>query len=47
MEVVNFTSLPHYSQGKSPSMHWIQGWMGPKASVDAMAKRIIPVSAGN
>jgi hypothetical protein len=40
--VVSFTILPLYPQGKSPGIHGIGGWVGPRASVDAVAKRRIP-----
>jgi hypothetical protein len=29
-------------QGKSPSTHWIGGWVGPTAVLDAVVKRKIP-----
>jgi len=41
------TTLP---PGKEPpSIHWIGGWVGPRASLDAMTKRQNPtiVTAGN
>jgi hypothetical protein len=25
-----------------PSMHWIEGWVGPRAGLDTMVKRKIP-----
>jgi hypothetical protein len=36
--VVRFTSLPLYPRGKSFGTHWIGGWMGPTAGLDAMEK---------
>jgi hypothetical protein len=29
-----------YLQGKSPGTHWIGGWMGPRAVLGAVVKRI-------
>jgi len=40
--VVSFTPWPLYPQGKSPHTHWIGGWVGPRAVVDAVVKRKIP-----
>jgi hypothetical protein len=34
-------SLP---QGKSPGTHWIGGWVSPRAVLDAVVKRKIPIS---
>jgi hypothetical protein len=28
--------------GKEPLVHWIGGWMGPRAVVDAVVKKKIP-----
>jgi hypothetical protein len=33
---------PLYPQGKSPYYHWIGGWVGPRAVLDAVVKRKIP-----
>jgi hypothetical protein len=27
---------------RAPRTHWIEGWMGPRASIDAVVKRKIP-----
>jgi hypothetical protein len=40
--VVSFTPQPLYPQGKSPGTHWIGGWVGPRAVLDAVVKRKIP-----
>jgi hypothetical protein len=32
--VVSFTPRSLYPRGKSPSTHWIGGWMGPRANLD-------------
>jgi hypothetical protein len=34
--------LPLYSQGKNPGTHWIGGWVGLRAVLDAVVKRKIP-----
>jgi hypothetical protein len=34
-------ALPHL-QAKSPGTHWIGGWVGPRAVLDAVVKRKIP-----
>jgi hypothetical protein len=39
MEVSSFTPRPLYPQGKSPSTHWIGGWVGRRAFFDAVVKR--------
>jgi hypothetical protein len=31
-----------YPQGKSPCVHWLGGWVGPRTSLDAVSKRKIP-----
>jgi hypothetical protein len=31
------------SQGRAPSSHWIGGWVGPRAVLDAVVKRKIPI----
>jgi hypothetical protein len=36
--VVSFTPRPLYPQGP----HWIGGWVGPRAVLDAVVKRKIP-----
>jgi len=37
--VVCFTLWLLYSSGKSPGIHWIGGWVGPRASLDTVAKK--------
>jgi hypothetical protein len=39
---VSFTTRPLYPQGKSHWYHWIGGWVGPRAVLDAVVKRKIP-----
>jgi hypothetical protein len=39
--MVGFTPLPLYPQGKSPYIHWIGGWVGHRAVLDAVVKRNI------
>jgi len=33
--------------GRAANTIWTGGWLGPRAGLDAMAKRNIPVSVGN
>jgi hypothetical protein len=40
--VVSFTSEPLYPSGKTPDTHWIRGWVGPRAGLDAVVKKKIP-----
>jgi hypothetical protein len=40
--MVSFTSRLLYPQGKSYRYHWIGGWVGPRAVLDAVVKRKIP-----
>jgi hypothetical protein len=35
--VVRFTPRPLYPRGKNPGIHWIGGWVGPRAGLDAGA----------
>jgi hypothetical protein len=28
---------------RAPGTHWIEGWVGPRAGLDAVAKRKIPI----
>jgi hypothetical protein len=35
-------SQPLYPERKSPGTHWIGGWVGPRAVLDAVVKRKIP-----
>jgi len=37
-----FHALAALPPGKAPGTHWIGGWMGPRASQDAVVKRKIP-----
>jgi len=47
--VVSFFSRPLYPRGKDPSTHWRGGRVGPKADLDAVAKRknFFPVPVWN
>jgi hypothetical protein len=40
--VVSFTTGPLFHQGKISGTHWIGGWMGPRAGLDAVGNRKIP-----
>jgi hypothetical protein len=40
--VVSFTPRPLYPRERAPGAHWIGGWVGPKAVLDAEVKRKIP-----
>jgi hypothetical protein len=40
--VVSFTPRPLYPRERAPSTHWIGGWVGPRAGLDAEVKRKIP-----
>jgi hypothetical protein len=40
--VVNFTPRLLYPRGRGPGTHWIGGWVGPRAVLDAVVKRKIP-----
>jgi len=40
--VVSSTGRPLYPQGKSPTTHWIGGWLGPRAGLNAVTKRRNP-----
>jgi hypothetical protein len=37
--MVSFTLLPLYLRGKSPFIHWIVGWVGPRFRLDDVEKR--------
>jgi hypothetical protein len=37
--VVSFIPQPLNTEGKNPSIHWIGGWMGPRAGLNVMEKR--------
>jgi hypothetical protein len=47
MWVVSFTQLPLYFWAKSPCIHWIGGWVGPRAGLDDREKRNISASVWN
>jgi hypothetical protein len=36
--VASFKPHPLYPQGRAPSIHWIRGWVGPRADLDAVVK---------
>jgi hypothetical protein len=38
--VVSFTSPPLYPRERAPGTHWIEGWVGPRAGLDDVVKRI-------
>jgi len=40
--MVSFMPRPLYPQGEAPDTHWIGGWVGPRAVLDAAVKRYIP-----
>jgi hypothetical protein len=40
--VVSFTPNHFTSRERAPGTHWIGGWVGPRAVLDAVAKRKIP-----
>jgi hypothetical protein len=37
--VVNFTPQPLYPGERAAGTHWIGGWVGPRAGLDAVEKR--------
>jgi hypothetical protein len=37
---------PLYPRERAPGTHWIGGWVGPRAVLDAVVKRKIPSSSG-
>jgi hypothetical protein len=41
-QVVSFTPRPPYPRKRAPATHWIGGWVGPRAVLDAVVKRKIP-----
>jgi len=45
--VVSLTPRPLYARGRAPGTHWIGGWVGPRAGLDAIANRKIPAPPGN
>jgi hypothetical protein len=40
--VVSFNPPPLYPRERTPDTHWIGDWVGPRAGLDAVAKRKIP-----
>jgi hypothetical protein len=34
----------HYPRGRNPGVHWIEGWKGPRDSLDVLEKRKISCS---
>jgi hypothetical protein len=40
--VVSFMTRPLHPQGRTPRTHWLGGWVGPRAGLDAVMKREIP-----
>jgi hypothetical protein len=40
--VVSFTPRPLYPRERTPGTHWIGGWVGPRAVLNAVVKRKIP-----
>jgi hypothetical protein len=42
MWVVSFTPRPLYLRERAPGIHWIGGWVGPRAVLDAMVMRKDP-----
>jgi hypothetical protein len=36
--VISFMPLPLYRRGKCPGIHWIGGWVGPRAGLDDVEK---------
>jgi len=40
--VVSFTTRPLYLRDKNHGTHWMGGWMGPRAGLDAVVNRKIP-----
>jgi hypothetical protein len=36
-----------YTRGKDPGTHWIGGWVGPRAGLDAGARRKSSAPAGD
>jgi hypothetical protein len=43
--IFNKFILPLYSRERAPDTHWIGGWVGPNAALDA--ERTIPPPVGN
>jgi hypothetical protein len=40
--VVSFMPQPLYPRERTPGMHWIGGWVGPRAGTDVRVRRKIP-----
>jgi len=45
MEVVSFRPRPLCPWERTPDTHWIEGWVGPRADMDAVQKRNTPFTA--
>jgi hypothetical protein len=45
--VVSFMPRPLYPKERAPGTHWIGGWVGPRAVVEAVVKGKTPRPAGN
>jgi len=47
--VVSFMSRPLYQGVRVPGTHWIGGWVGPRAGLNAVVRgeNLITVLAGN
>jgi len=44
----SFSRLCHVILGeRAPAIHWIGGWVGPRAGLDAEVKRIVPSRCRN
>jgi hypothetical protein len=42
--MVSVKLRPLYPRDKAPGTHWIGGWVGPRAGLNAVVKRKIPTS---
>jgi len=45
--VASFTLRPLNNPERARGVHWIGGWVGPRAGLDAMVKREIRVPVGD
>jgi hypothetical protein len=47
--MVSFTPWPLNPWERTPAPHWIEGWVGPRAGLDAVVKRkiLIPYRESN
>jgi hypothetical protein len=34
-------ALPHYLQERAPGTYWIEGWVGPRAGLDAVEESLL------